>query len=327
MHIVTGGAGFIGSNLVAALCARGEEVVVVDRLRQGVKWRNLAKHPVAGIVPPEDLAAFLARRPPVRALFHMGAISATTETDGDLVARTNIALPQMLWDWCAEAGVPFIYASSAATYGDGAQGFEDDARPEALARLRPLNLYGWSKLAFDRRVAQMLALGRPRPPHWAGLRFFNVYGPNEHHKGRMASVVLHKFHQIMRGEPATLFASDREGVADGEQKRDFVHVRDCVAAMLWLEANPRASGLYNIGTGQARSFLDLTRAIHAALGRNADIRFIPMPDDLKGRYQYFTEARMDRLRGAGFEHPPTTLEDGVRAYVQDVLTNAEDPFA
>jgi len=327
MHIVTGGAGFIGSNLVAALCARGEEVVVVDRLRQGVKWRNLAKHAVAGIVPPEDLAAFLARRPPVRALFHMGAISATTETDGDLVARTNIALPQMLWDWCAEAGVPFIYASSAATYGDGAQGFEDDLRPEALARLRPLNLYGWSKLAFDRRVAQMLALGRPRPPHWAGLRFFNVYGPNEHHKGRMASVVLHKFHQIMRGEAATLFASDREGVADGEQKRDFVHVRDCVAAMLWLEANPRASGLYNIGTGQARSFLDLTRAIYAALGRNADIRFVPMPDDLKGKYQYFTEARMDRLRGAGFEHPPTALEDGVRSYVQDVLTNAEDPFA
>lgn len=327
MHIVTGGAGFIGSNLVAALCARGEEVVVVDRLRQGVKWRNLAKHPIAGIVPPEDLPGFLARRPPVRALFHMGAVSATTETDGDLVTRTNIALPQMLWEWCAEAGVPFIYASSAATYGDGAQGFEDDARPEALARLRPLNLYGWSKLAFDRRGAQMLALGRPRPPHWAGLRFFNVYGPNEHHKGRMASVVLHKFRQIMRGEAATLFASDREGVADGEQKRDFVHVRDCVAAMLWLEASPRASGLYNIGTGQARSFLDLTRAIYAALGRNAEIRFIPMPDDLKGRYQYFTEARMDRLRGAGFGHPPTALEEGVRSYVQDTLTNAEDPFA
>jgi ADP-L-glycero-D-manno-heptose 6-epimerase len=327
MHIVTGGAGFIGSNLVAALCARGEEVVVVDRLRQGVKWRNLAKHPIAGIVAPEDLPAFLAKAPPVRALFHLGAVSATTETDGDLVARTNIALPQMLWDWCAEAGVPFIYASSAATYGDGSQGFDDDMRPEALARLRPLNLYGWSKLAFDRRVAQMLALGRPRPPHWAGLRFFNVYGPNEHHKGRMASVVLHKFNQIMRGEPATLFASDREGIADGEQKRDFVHVRDCVAAMLWLAANPEASGLYNVGTGTARSFLDLTRAIYAALGRNAEIRFVPMPEDLRGRYQYFTEARMDRLRAAGFAHPPTPLEEGVRSYVQDVLMNAEDPFA
>ena len=327
MHIVTGGAGFIGSNLVAALCARGEEVVVVDRLRQGVKWRNLAKHAVAAIVPPEDLPGFLAQRPPVRALFHMGAISATTETDGDLVARTNIALPQMLWDWCAEAQVPFLYASSAATYGDGALGFEDDLRPEALARLRPLNLYGWSKLAFDRRVQQMLALGRPRPPAWAGFRFFNVYGPNEHHKGRMASVVLHKFNQIMRGEAATLFASDREGIADGEQQRDFVHVQDCVAAMLWLERNPQASGLYNIGSGQARTFLDLTRAIYAALGRNADIRFVPMPDDLKGKYQYFTEARMDRLRGAGFDHAPTALEDGVRSYVRDVLMNAEDPFA
>jgi ADP-L-glycero-D-manno-heptose 6-epimerase len=327
MHIVTGGAGFIGSNLVAALCARGEEVVVVDRLRQGVKWRNLAKHPIAGIVPPEDLPALLAKRPPVRTLFHMGAISATTETDGDLVAHTNIALPQMLWDWCAEAGVPFLYASSAATYGDGALGFDDDLRPEALARLRPLNLYGWSKLAFDRRVQQMLALGRKRPPAWAGFRFFNVYGPNEHHKGRMASVVLHKFNQIMRGEAATLFASDREGISDGEQQRDFVHVQDCVAAMLWLERNPQASGLYNIGTGQARTFLDLTRSIYAALGRNADIRFVPMPDDLQGKYQYFTEARMDRLRGAGFDHPPTSLEDGVRSYVRDVLMNAEDPFA
>ncbi len=327
MHIVTGGAGFIGSNLVASLCARGEEVVVVDRLRQGLKWRNLARHPIAAILAPEDFPDFLARRPPVRALFHLGAISATTETDGDLVAATNIALPQMLWDWCAQAGVPFIYASSAATYGDGAQGFDDDLSASALARLRPLNLYGWSKLAFDRRVAQMLALGRPRPPSWAGLRFFNVYGPNEHHKGRMASVVLHKFNQIMRGEAATLFASDREGIADGEQKRDFVHVDDCVAAMLWLAENPAASGLYNVGSGAARTFLDLTRAIYAALGRNAEIAFVPMPQDLRGKYQYFTEARMERLRAAGFAHPPTVLEDGVRSYVRDVLMNAEDPFA
>ena len=327
MHIVTGGAGFIGSNLVAALCADGQEVVVVDRLRQGLKWRNLAKHAIAGIVEPDDLPAFLAKKPPLRTLFHMGAISATTETDGDLVARTNIALPQMLWDWCAAAGVPFIYASSAATYGDGAQGFDDDLSAAALARLRQLTLYGWWKLAFTGGVGMRCAEGALRPPAWAGLRFFNVYGPNEHHKGRMASVVLHKFNQIRRGEAATLFASDREGIADGEQKRDFVHVRDCVAAMLWLARNPAASGLYNIGSGTARTFLDLTRAIYAALGRNADIRFIPMPDDLRGKYQYFTEARMDRLRAAGFDHPPTSVEDGVRSYVQDVLLNAEDPFA
>ncbi|MFN8882636.1 MAG: NAD-dependent epimerase/dehydratase family protein, partial [Alphaproteobacteria bacterium] len=156
MHIVTGGAGFIGSNLVAALCARGAEVMVVDRLRQGVKWRNLAKHPIAGVIPPEGLWDFLGAGAPVEAVFHMGAISATTESDGDLVAAVNITLSQRLWDWCAKRGVPFIYASSAATYGDGTLGFDDDASEAALAKLRPLNLYGWSKLAFDRRVAQML---------------------------------------------------------------------------------------------------------------------------------------------------------------------------
>jgi ADP-L-glycero-D-manno-heptose 6-epimerase len=257
----------------------------------------------------------------------MGAISATTESDGDLVAAVNITLSQRLWDWCAKRGVPFIYASSAATYGDGTLGFDDDMSEAALARLRPLNLYGWSKLAFDRRVAQMLSRGRARPPQWAGLRFFNVYGPNEHHKGRMASVVLHKFRQIMAGEAATLFASDREGVADGEQMRDFVHVDDCVAAMLWLHDNPGTSGLFNIGSGTARSFLDLTRAIYAALDRAPDIRFVPMPDDLKGNYQYFTEARMERLRAAGFRKNPTTLEAGVASYVRDVLLRAEDPFA
>jgi ADP-L-glycero-D-manno-heptose 6-epimerase len=327
MHIVTGGAGFIGSNLVAALCARGAEVMVVDRLRQGVKWRNLAKHPIAGVIPPEGLWDFLTSGAPVEAVFHMGAISATTETDGDLVASVNMTLSQRLWDWCAKRGVPFIYASSAATYGDGALGFDDDGSEAALARLRPLNLYGWSKLAFDRRVAQMLARGRARPPQWAGLRFFNVYGPNEHHKGRMASVVLHKFRQIMSGEAATLFASDRDGIADGEQQRDFVHVDDCVAAMLWLHDNPGVSGLFNIGSGQARSFLDLTRAIYAALDRAPDIRFVPMPDDLKGGYQYFTEARMERLRAAGFRKNPITLEAGVASYVRDVLLRAEDPFA
>jgi ADP-L-glycero-D-manno-heptose 6-epimerase len=319
MYLVTGGAGFIGSNLVAALCRRGEEVMVVDRLRGGTKWRNLAHHGIAGILPPEELEDFWGTRPPISAVLHMGAISATTATDGDLVAATNLTLPLWLWGACAERDVPFIYASSAATYGDGAQGFSDDMAPEALAALRPLNLYGWSKLAFDRRVADMLARGAPRPPQWAGLRFFNVYGPNEYHKGRMASVVFHKFRQVMQGEPATLFRSDRADVADGDQKRDFVHVRDCVEAMLWLLDNPEASGLFNIGSGEARSFLDLTRALFAALGQPENIRFVDMPEDLKGRYQYFTEAPLDRLRQAGYRRPMTGLEDGVRSYVQDHL--------
>ncbi len=323
MYVVTGGAGFIGSNLVAALCTRGEEVVVVDRLREGTpgreKWRNLAKHGIAGIVPPEGLPAFWESARGVRAVLHMGAISATTATDGDLVAATNLTLPLWLWEACAARGVSFIYASSAATYGDGALGFEDDARPAALAALRPLNLYGWSKLAFDRRVADMLARGKPAPPQWAGLRFFNVYGPNEYHKGRMASVVFHKFHEVMAGNPARLFRSDRDGVADGAQMRDFVHVDDCVAVMLWLLDNPRAGGLFNVGSGQARSFLDLVRAMFAGLGQNDRIEFVDMPADLRGRYQYFTEAPLGRLRAAGYDRPTIGLEDGVGSYVRDFL--------
>lgn len=319
MHLVTGGAGFIGSNLVAALAARGEEVLVVDRLRDGVKWRNLAKHRVAGVLPPEDLPAYLARAPKLASVINMGAISATTATDGDLVAASNITLPLLLWEHCAREGVPFLYASSAATYGDGSLGFADDGGEAALAALRPLNLYGWSKLAFDRRVADLLARGRPVPPLWAGLRFFNVYGPNEYHKGRMASVVFHKFHEAAQGKPARLFRSDRADYADGGQMRDFVHVDDCVATMLWLLDNPTISGLFNVGAGTARSFLDLIRAMYAAMGRNAAIDYIDMPQDLRGKYQYFTEAPLGKLRAAGYTRPSTVLEDGVGRYVRDFL--------
>lgn len=326
MILVTGGAGFIGSNLVASLTARGEEVVVLDWLGQGgddgapEKWRNLSDAVLAGLLPPGEVDAALAMRP--RAVIHMGAISATTVRDGDLVAASNFTLSHRLWDWCAENEAPFIYASSAATYGNGDQGFEDDETPEALARLQPLNLYGWSKHAFDRRVAQMLQLGRPRPPQWAGLKFFNVYGPREGHKGRMASVVLHKYREILEGRPARLFASDRPGIADGMQSRDFVSVGDCVRVMLWLLDNPGVCGLFNCGTGQARSFLDLTRAVYAALGLPERIEFMPMPADLAGKYQYFTEAPMAKLRQSGYPHPPTTLEAGVREYVQWLRASA-----
>lgn len=322
MYLVTGGAGFIGSNLVAALCDRGAEVLVVDRLRHGDKWRNLAKHAIAGLVPPESLPAIWAGLPRLDAVLHMGAISATTETDGDLVAATNLTLPLWLWQGCAERRIPFLYASSAATYGDGAAGFEDD--PAALDRLRPLNLYGWSKHAFDRRIRQLLARGGAAPPQWAGLKFFNVYGPNEYHKGRMASVVFHKYQEIARGEAARLFRSDRPGLADGQQMRDFVHVDDCVAALLWLLDHPRVSGLFNCGSGRARSFLDLTHAIFAALNQPPRVEFIDMPADLLGKYQYFTEAPMGRFRAAGFDVPATPLEQGVGDYVRQYLAT-DDP--
>jgi ADP-L-glycero-D-manno-heptose 6-epimerase len=313
MILVTGGAGFIGSNLVHALSARGEEVVVLDWLGEGQKWRNLAGAVLAALLPPERLAEALAMRP--RAVLHMGAISDTTVRDGDLVADSNLMLSLRLWEWCAEHGASFIYASSAATYGDGAQGFADEETPEALSMLRPLNLYGWSKHAFDRRVAQMLSLGRPRPPQWAGLKFFNVYGPHEGHKGRMASVVLHKFREISETGTARLFASDRAGIADGGQMRDFVHVDDCVAIALWLLDHPGVSGLFNCGTGTARSFADLARAVFTAMGREPRIEYVPMPEDLRGKYQYFTEAPMAKLRQSGFQPAPTGLEQGVASYV------------
>jgi ADP-L-glycero-D-manno-heptose 6-epimerase len=325
MILVTGGAGFIGSNIVAPLAARGEEVVVCDRLRSDGKWRNLARHLIAGVIAPEALAAWLDRAPPLRAVVHMGAISSTTERDGDLTATTNITLSLALWDWCAAHAVPLIYASSAATYGDGTAGFDDDASPPALARLRPLNLYGWSKHAFDRRVADLIARGRRRPPHWAGLKFFNVYGPNEYHKGQMISVVKRKADEIAAGKPATLFRSHRADIPDGHQARDFIWVGDCVDVVLWLLDHPEVSGLFNVGTGRARTYVDLARAVSAAMNRAPEITFVDTPEHLRGQYQYFTQARVERLRAAGYARPFTALEDGIATYVRDYLL-AADPY-
>jgi ADP-L-glycero-D-manno-heptose 6-epimerase len=328
MIVVTGGAGFIGSNLVAGLAARGlTDIAVIDRFRNGDKWRNLAKHEVAALVPPEETLAFLDRHAAeIDTVFHMGAISATTETDVDKIVANNVVLTLDLWRWCAWRGARLIYASSAATYGDGARGFDDDGSCAALAALRPLNPYGWSKHLIDRRVARLTASDDIAPPQWAGLKFFNVYGPNEAHKGDMMSVVAKLHPKLKAGEPARLFKSHRDGYTDGGQLRDFIHVGDVVDVMLWLYDNPRVSGLYNVGTGQARSFADLARAVFAAMGRDPDIQYFDMPEHLRDKYQYFTQAKTDRLRAAGYDKPFTTLEEGVRRYVQDHLSQ-DDPFA
>jgi ADP-L-glycero-D-manno-heptose 6-epimerase len=255
----------------------------------------------------------------------MGAISSTTESDGDLIAQTNFTLSQRLWEWCAENEARFIYASSAATYGDGSAGFDDDGSTQALARLRPLNAYGWSKHLFDRRVARLLEHNTARPPQWAGLKFFNVYGPNEYHKGAMKSVVAQIYPRAAKGEPARLFRSHRAAVPDGGQKRDFVYVRDCVDMMLWLYDHPAVNGLFNIGSGTARSFGDLAAAVFRALGKEPRIAFVDTPAEIRDRYQYFTEARMGRLRAAGYDRPATPLEDGVRDYIERYLA-AADPY-
>ncbi|MDE1146916.1 MAG: ADP-glyceromanno-heptose 6-epimerase [Azospirillaceae bacterium] len=327
MIIVTGGAGFIGSNLVAGLEARGlGPIVVVDRLRQGDKWRNLAKRGLHDLITPEQLPEFLDRHGgAVTAIFHMGAISATTETDADRILENNFRLTLDLWTWCAQQGVRLIYASSAATYGDGALGFDDDSSAAALATLRPLNPYGWSKHLLDRRVRTALDDGVAAPPQHAGLKFFNVYGPNEYHKGDMRSVPAKLYPQITGGQPARLFASDRPDYADGGQVRDFIWVGDTVDVMLWLYDNPGVNGLFNLGTGQARSWNDLARALFRAAGVDERIDYIPMPDHLKGKYQYHTQAAMGRLRAAGYTAPFTELEEGIRRYVQDYLATP-DPY-
>ncbi len=327
MIVITGGAGFIGSNLVAGLEERGaKEFVVCDTLGHGDKWRNIAKRELADIVPPDRLIDYLnARRGRIEAIFHLGAISTTTETDADLIIRTNFTGSLALWNHCAANGVPFIYASSAATYGDGTSGFDDDGTVAGLRPLRPLNPYGWSKHLFDRRVARLVAEREATPSQWAGLKFFNVYGPNEYHKGSMRSVVATNFPAAREARPIRLFKSYRAGFADGGQKRDFVWVGDCVEVMLWLLVTPSISGLFNIGTGRARSFYDLAAALYGALGRAPLIDYVDMPESLRPRYQYFTEARPERLRAAGYAAPFTSLEDGVRDYVTNYLLN-DDPY-
>lgn len=327
MILITGGAGFIGSNLVAALEERGaSDLVVCDRLGKDEKWRNLGKRELAALISPEALPGFLeAQGKNLELVFHLGASSSTTETDADLIIAANFTLSRLLWDWCAATGTRFIYASSAATYGDGSAGFDDDAAPAALARLKPLNVYGWSKHLFDRRVARLIERGAVLPPQWVGLKFFNVYGPNEYHKGAQKSVVAQIYPRAKTGEACTLFRSHRSDVPDGGQKRDFVYVRDCIDQMLWLCDHPTISGLFNAGSGTARSFADLATAVYHAVGREPRIDYIDTPREICDKYQYFTEARMGRIREAGYTMPPTSLEDGVRDYVQSYL-DAADPY-
>jgi len=320
MVLVTGGAGFIGSNIVAALAARGEEVVVCDWLGQDERWRNLAKHELAAVIAPEDLGDWLERNADaLMAVIHMGAISATTETDVELIVENNVRATLGLLDWCTDRAVRLIYASSAATYGDGSGGFDDEFSCTALAALRPLNAYGWSKHLVDRRLARLVHERRALPPQWAGLKFFNVYGPNEYHKGAMQSVIATNYASVRAGRPIRLFRSRRAGYPDGGQLRDFVYVRDCVDVVLWLLDNPDISGLYNLGTGRARTWLELANALFAAAEMTPAVEFIDMPAALVEKYQYHTEARMQRLRAVGYDRPFTDIEAGIADYVRHHL--------
>jgi ADP-L-glycero-D-manno-heptose 6-epimerase len=325
---VTGGAGFIGSNIAARLAEdRSLDVVVCDRLREAElgKWRNIAKHPIGDFVAPEAMFDWLAKRwRDVEVVIHMAAVSSTTEPDADKIVHSNFTLSRDLFRWCADHQRRFIYASSAATYGAGEHGFDDDNGYEALARLRPLNTYGWSKALFD-LFAVRQAERDYAPPQWVGLKFFNVYGPNEEHKSSMKSVAAQIWPHVAAGQSVQLFKSYRDGVPDGGQTRDFVYVRDAAEVVEWLVRNPQVNGIYNLGSGQARSFADMAGAVFKAAGREPAIDYVPMPPAIRDKYQYFTQARMDRLAAAGYPNPMTPLEEGIADYVGRYLSQP-DPY-
>jgi ADP-L-glycero-D-manno-heptose 6-epimerase len=302
-------------------------VVVCDWLGEAAlgKWRNLAKHPIADFVRPEALFGWLdAHAADVEAIVHMGAVSSTTEPDADHIVHSNFTLSRDLWRWSVEHGARLIWASSAATYGAGEQGFEGRDDAQSLSRLRPLNAYGWSKCLFDLYARREIDRGRA-PRQWAGLKFFNVYGPNEAHKGSMKSVVAQIWPKVAAGEGVQLFRSHRPDFPDGGQMRDFVYVRDGAKVVSWLLDTPGVNGIFNLGSGKARSFLDLAQAVFTAAGRAPQVTYVDTPIEIRDKYQYFTQADMTRLTAAGYAQAFTELEAGVADYVARYLSQ-EDPY-
>ena len=315
MIVVTGAAGFIGSALVGELLRQGwQDIVAVDDFSRPDKAPNLEGKTLSAKVDRKEFHDWLdANQQLVQFIFHLGARTDTTEFDTAIFDELNLHYSQEVWKRCVKYGIPLVYASSAATYGAGEHGYDDDH--DLIAKLKPLNPYGESKNDFD----QWALAQAEKPYFWAGLKFFNVYGPNEYHKGRMASVVLHAFRQIRDTGGMKLFRSHRPDYKDGEQLRDFVYVKDVCDVCLFLMEHRKHSGIYNLGSGKARTFLDLARAVFAALGKDEKIEFIDTPADIRDKYQYYTEANMAKLRGIGYDKPFTSLEEGVGDYVTNYL--------
>jgi ADP-L-glycero-D-manno-heptose 6-epimerase len=316
MIIVTGGAGFIGSALVWALNERGEDdILIVDHLGTSEKWKNLRALRYADYMEKDDFLDCLwdnCLDAPVSCILHMGACSATTEKDASYLVRNNFDYTKQVLEYAAENDIRVVYASSAATYGDGSQGYRDDET--ALDALRPLNMYGYSK-----QMADQWALRNGHLKTAAAVKFSNVFGPNEQHKGDMRSMVSKAWKQIRAEGKVKLFKSHREEYADGEQVRDFVYVKDAVAMTLFLADNPERNGIFNVGCGAARSWNDLATAVFKSLDKPVNIEYVPMPEELRGKYQYHTELDMSKMREAGFSAPVATLEDAVADYVRNYL--------
>jgi ADP-L-glycero-D-manno-heptose 6-epimerase len=314
--ILTGAAGFIGSCLLSYLNAQGySNIIIVDEFERADKEVNYTTQTFAHKIERSQLFDWLAKEnPKVDFVFHLGARTDTTEFDYAVHLKLNVEYSQDMWNWCAAQRVPMVYASSAATYGDGTLGYDDNH--QVIEQLQPLNAYGISKNEFDKWAIQQTSA----PPYWAGLKFFNVYGPREYHKGRMASVIFHSFNQIKKDGLVKLFRSHKQGYADGEQLRDFVYVKDVVKVCYWLMQHKVGNGLYNLGTGQARSFNALVNATFAGLDLQPNIQYIDMPLDIRDKYQYFTEANMQKLISSGYHEPFYSLEEGVDDYVRNYLS-------
>ncbi|MDR1875812.1 MAG: ADP-glyceromanno-heptose 6-epimerase, partial [Synergistaceae bacterium] len=311
--VVTGGAGFIGSCIVRTLNDNGTgDIIVVDDIASTDKWMNLRNKTFLEYIHKDDFIHRLETMREITHIIHMGACSDTTERNFDYLYKNNFTYSKVLWDFCAERGIPFIYASSAATYGDGSTGFDDEAD---IAELRPLNGYGYSKQLFDLWAREQTV----RPPQHVGLKFFNVYGPNEYCKGAMASMIFHGFHQIQHEGRIKLFKSYRQDYADGGQLRDFVYVKDVCRVIMFFVSHPEVSGLFNVGTGHAGSFEQLAVSVFSALNLTPRIEYIDMPENLKEKYQYFTQAKMKKLRDAGYAEPFLDLTAGARDYVTEHL--------
>jgi ADP-L-glycero-D-manno-heptose 6-epimerase len=322
MYVVTGGAGFIGSALVWKLNQQDvTDVLIVDDLGRGEKWKNLVNLRYADYLHKAAFLHLLEQGklgPEVEAILHMGACSSTTETDAEYLMENNYRYTQILARFCLQNDIRFIYASSAATYGDGSHGFDDD--PTAMDGLKPLNMYGYSKQLFD-----LWALRTGVADRMVGLKFFNVFGPNEYHKADMMSVVCKAFRQIGETGRLRLFRSHRPDYADGEQSRDFVYIKDCVDVVWWLLKNRDVNGIFNLGRGEAKSWNELAQAVFAAMDRPVNIEYIDMPEAIREKYQYYTKAGMERLRTLGCPVTFSSLEDGVADYVRTYLMT-EDPY-
>lgn len=321
MYIVTGGAGFIGSCMIRTLNDAGiEDIVVVDNIASSDKWKNLSNKKFRKYVHKSVFLDELNDYDGVTAIIHLGACSSTTEKNFDYLYSNNFEYTKALWNYCSEKHVSFIYASSAATYGDGSEGFDDKKDIDAL---RPMNAYGYSKQIFDQWVKHQAS---QTPSQYVGLKFFNVYGPNEYYKGSMASMVFHGFNQIMSDGKIKLFKSYRDDYANGEQLRDFVYVKDVCSVMLWFLENKNVSGLFNVGTGEANTFNALAYAIFKALNLSPKIEYTDMPENLKHKYQYYTQAAMRKLREVGYTKPFATVEAGVTDYVTNHLNKTYSTY-